>query len=231
MAAVGGLLLVERRAANPLLPLSLVGRRHFTIPAAGIMTFAIVGTSLGFVLPFFLEGFKGLSPERTGLTLLFFPLAMAITSQVGGRLSDRFHPRLPAAMGAAISLIGVALFLGLNETWRPLDVALRGAVVGLGFGFFISPSAVAVMAATPRDHVGVGGALINTWRFLGFALGPTMATIFWSPALTGAASLVSMRTVILVAVVVQVLTLATVVAYRVDRGQQEARPTVETNAA
>jgi len=230
-AAVAALVLVERRAADPLVPPFLVRQGAFTIPMSGIMTFALVGTGLGFVMPFFLEGTLGLGPEGTGLTLLFFPLMMAITSQVGGRLSDRFNPRLPAAVGAAISLAGIALFIPMNPAWHPVDIALRGAVVGTGFGFFISPSAVAVMSATPRDHVGVGGALVNTSRFLGFALGPTLATIFWSPGIQGAASLSAMRTVILVMALIQVLTLATVLGYRVTKQERQARPSVESHAA
>jgi EmrB/QacA subfamily drug resistance transporter len=230
-AAVVGLLLVERRAANPLLPLSLVARRHFSVPASGIMTFAIVGTGLGFILPFFLESIQRLSPEQTGLTLLFFPLAMAVTSQVGGRLSDRFNPKLPAAVGAGISLIGVMLFLPMNPAWHPIDVALRGMMVGIGFGFFISPSAVAVMAATPREHVGVGGALINTYRFLGFALGPTVATIFWNPGILGPASVAAMRTVVIVMALAQMLTLASVLGYRVTREDRQLKPNVESSAA
>jgi len=230
-AAVAGLVFVERRAADPLVPPLLVRQGAFTIPMMGIMTFAIVGTGLGFVLPFFLEATLGLSPERTGLTLLFFPLMMAITSQVGGRLSDRFNPKLPAAVGAAISLVGIALFLPMNAAWHPVDVALRGAVIGTGFGFFISPSAVAVMAATPRDHVGVGGALINTSRFLGFALGPTLATIFWNPGIQGAASISSMRTVVAVMVLAQMVTLVTVLGYRVTKQERQARPSVESHAA
>ncbi len=113
----------------------------------------------------------------------------------------------------------------------PLDVALRGAVVGLGFGFFISPSAVAVMAATPRDHIGMGGGLLNTFRFLGFALGPTLATVFWTPGVQGLGSLSSMRMVVLVALGVQVLTVATVLAYRVSREERQVKPSVETTAA
>ena len=69
------------------------------------MTMGIVGAGLGFVMPFFLEGTLGMGPERAGLTLLFFPLAMAAASQVGGRLSDRFHPRLPAAMRTVIVIL------------------------------------------------------------------------------------------------------------------------------
>ena len=71
-----------------------------------------------------------------------------------------------------MALLGVILCLPLNGTWSMFDVAIRLAVVGLGFGFYIPPSNVAIMAATPRDHLGVGGGVLNTGRFLGFALGP-----------------------------------------------------------
>jgi EmrB/QacA subfamily drug resistance transporter len=230
VAAVAALVIVERRAVNPLAPPSLVGRGPFTIPLMGIMTMGIVGAGLGFTMPFFLEGTLGLGPERAGLTLLFFPLAMAAASQVGGRLSDRFNPRLPAAMGGALSLIGVILLLPLNAHWGIGDLIPRFALVGLGFGFFVSPSSVAVMTATPRDHVGVGGALANTARFLGFALGPTLATVFWNPALTGAAGLGAMKIVVGVLVGVQVLTLATVLGYRVTKKVQEAGAGAESSS-
>jgi EmrB/QacA subfamily drug resistance transporter len=230
-AAVAVLVVVERRAANPLAPPSLVGKSSFTIPLSGIMTMGIVGSGLGFVMPFFLEGTLGMGPERAGLTLLFLPLAMAASSQVGGRLSDRFHPRLPAAVGAVISLVGVFLLLPLDSHWSMADLAVRFAMIGLGFGFFVSPSSVTVMTATPRDHVGVGGALANTARFMGFALGPTLATIFWNPALTAAIGMTAMRTVVLILAGVQALTLATVLGYRVQRDASQARPGVESSAA
>jgi EmrB/QacA subfamily drug resistance transporter len=230
-AAVAILFAVERRAANPLAPPSLVGKRHFTIPLSGIMTMGIVGAGLGFVMPFFLEGTLGMGPEKAGLTLLFFPLAMAAASQVGGRLSDRFHPRLPAAVGAAISLVGVLLLLPLNSHWGLGDLIPRFALVGLGFGFFVSPSSVAVMTATPRDHVGVGGALANTARFLGFALGPTLATVFWNPALTGAAGLAAMRVVVFILAGVQALTLATVLGYKITREARQAKPDAESTSS
>jgi len=228
VAAVAILVLVERRAASPLAPPSLVGRRHFTIPLSGIMTMGIVGAGLGFVMPFFLEGTLGMGPERAGLTLLFFPLAMAAASQVGGRLSDRFSPRIPAAVGAVISLVGVILLLPMDSHWSMPDLMIRFAMVGLGFGFFVSPSSVAVMTAAPRDHIGVGGALANTARFLGFALGPTLATIVWNPSLTGAQGLSAMRIVIVILAGVQALTLATVLGYKVQRDAGQAKTGVES---
>jgi EmrB/QacA subfamily drug resistance transporter len=229
--AIAALVAVERRAANPLAPPSLVARGPFTIPLLSIMTMGIVGAGLGFVMPFFLEGTLGQSPERAGLTLLFFPLAMAGASQAGGRLSDRFHPRLPAALGAALSLVGVILLLPLDSHWGLADLIVRFALVGLGFGFFVSPSSVAVMAATPRDHVGVGGALANTARFLGFALGPTLATVFWNPGLTGATGLVAMRIVVGILVGVQALTLTSVLGYGAPRDARQARDDAESSSS
>ena len=231
VAAVAVLVVVERRAANPLAPPSLVGQRHFSIPLAGIMTMGIVGSGIGFLMPFFLEVTLKQSPERAGLTLLFFPLAMAAASQLGGRLSDRFNPRLPAAVGAAISLVGVCLLLPLDGRWGIADLVVRFAIVGLGFGFFISPSSVAVMSATPRDHVGVGGALANTARFLGFALGPTLASVFWNPGLTVTTSLTAMRTVLFILAGVQALTLGTVLGYRVTRDARQARLDAESSSS
>jgi EmrB/QacA subfamily drug resistance transporter len=228
---VAALVLVERRAANPLAPGSLLSRRLFSIPLAGVMLIGVVGSGVGFVMPFFLEGTLRLSPEMAGLTLLFFPLAMAAASQVGGRLSDRFNPRLPAAAGAVIALIGVGLMIPLKSSWGMADLAVRFATIGLGFGFFISPSSVAVMTAVPRDHVGVGGALLNTARFLGFALGPTLAAVFWSPGLPGAAGLTAMRTVLIVLAGVQVLTAATVLGYSSQRGSSDTRAAVESSSS
>jgi hypothetical protein len=111
----------------------------------------------------------------------------------------------------------------LNSHWTGFDVAFRLAIVGLGAGFFVAPSSVAVMAATPREHIGVGSALTNTARFLGFALGPTIATIFWNPGIQGAASLSAMRIVLIVLTAAQAATLVTVAGYRVAAGAGSER--------
>lgn len=86
------------------------------------------------------------------------------------------------------------------------------------------------MAATPRDHLGVGGGILNTGRFLGFALGPTVATIIWSPSLQGSLGLSAMRLVLVVMVAAQVGTLASVLAFRAQPEDREARPRMESSS-
>jgi len=111
--------------------------------------------------------------------------------------------------------VGMALLIPLNPHWSFANMAVRFAVGGLGMGLFLPPSSVAVMAATPHDHVGVGGALTNTARYLGFALGPTVATLLWDPSSHGAVGTTAMRTVLIVLSIVQLVTIATVAGYRV----------------
>ncbi len=229
-AAAVVFVLVERRARSPLMPGSLVRRRHFSIPLVGLLLSTLSASGLGFILPFFLENTLGMGPEKAGLTLLFFPLGIAAASQIGGRLSDRFRPQLPAAIGAGMALVGIALFLPLSSGWSSVDLAIRLAIGGLGAGFYIPPNSVAIMAATPRDHVGVGGAIINTGRFLGFALGPTVASMLWNPGLQGGAGVSAMRIALVVLVAAQAGTFASVLAFRPQPGDREARARLESSS-
>ena len=111
-----------------------------------------------------------------------------------------------------------------------VDVAVRLATGGLGAGLYIPPSNVAIMAATPRDHLGVSGGLVNTGRFLGFAIGPTLATILWSPSLQGLVSTNAMRLVLMVLTVAQAGTLASVLAFSFEPEDREARPRLESSS-
>ncbi len=79
------------------------------------------------------------------------------------------------------------------------------------------------MSATPREHVGVGGAIANTARYLGFALGPTLASILWSPDLPGSAGLTAMRTVLFLFAGLMAASLASVLGYRTRRRGEEER--------
>jgi EmrB/QacA subfamily drug resistance transporter len=230
VAAIAGLVIVERRAQSPLVPPSLMARSTFTVPVLGLMTMGIVAAGMGFVLPFFLEGSLGMKPAEAGLTLLFLPLAMALASQVGGRLSDRFHPRVPAAVGATLILVGIGLISPLNPHWTSFAIGWRLALTGLGFGLFTPANGVATMSAAPRDHVGVAGALTNTARFLGFSLGPTLAAVLWSPGLIGAANLAAMRTVLIVLGGVEVLTIASVAGYTATHNGRTARAGLESQS-
>ncbi len=101
--------LVERRAAEPILPLSLFRNRTFaTTSAIGF----IVGLALfGAVtfLPLYLQIVKGQSPTRSGLQLTPMMAGLLVTSIVSGNLISRFGRYRPfPIIGTAVMTVALA---------------------------------------------------------------------------------------------------------------------------
>ncbi|ANY08474.1 MFS transporter [Pseudonocardia sp. HH130630-07] len=124
----------------------------------------------------------GTGPAVTGLTLLAFPLLMAVAGPVAGRLADRLGPRPVAVAGAALAAAGFGLLATLPAlgSWEPADVAWRLAVAGLGTGLYGGPTQLMVLAGAGRDRTATAGAGVQCARALGFAIGPAAAALAWS---------------------------------------------------
>ena len=68
-----------------------------------------------FLLSLYLQNIKGLSPQGAGLVLVIQPIVQAIFSPIAGRLSDRVEPGTIAALGMAITTMGISSFIFLGE--------------------------------------------------------------------------------------------------------------------
>ncbi|MEV7175728.1 MFS transporter [Kitasatospora sp. NPDC093679] len=110
----------------------------------------------------------------TGLTLLCFPLAMALAGRAGGRIADRLGARRTARTGAAVTTAGLLLLLGADGTLQ--DTAWRLALAGCGMGLYGGPVQALALAAAPPGRMGAAGSTVQLARSLGFALGPALAT-------------------------------------------------------
>jgi DHA2 family multidrug resistance protein len=139
--SLGALLLaawvvVELRAEQPLLDLSAFRIATFRTAtlAAWVGSAALVGAE--FLMPLYLQTVRGYGALETGLLVLPLALTFGAVSPLGGRLFDRFGPRLPLAAGFALLAINMLLLSRLlgpaTPTWAVLGLmALRGAAFGL----------------------------------------------------------------------------------------------------
>lgn len=112
---LGLFVLIESRSAHPIMPLRLV--THSGLAAAMALTFLFMGTFMA--LPYFTtELFQRVyqfSPLTTGFAFLVPCAAIAVGTQIGGRLAARFGVRLLLLLGLAVGAIGAAL-VAVNVT-------------------------------------------------------------------------------------------------------------------
>src|SRR5439155_2233944 len=93
----------ERRARDPMLPLSLFRRRNFAVGnAATLAVYAGLGAAT-FFLPIYLQQVAGYRPIAAGLSLVPVTIVMFALSRRFGALADRFGPRPFMSVGPCVA--------------------------------------------------------------------------------------------------------------------------------
>jgi len=157
------LVIVERRASNPMLPLHLFRSRTFTL--ANVLTLLLYG-ALGivlFLIPLDLIEVQHYSPTQAGAALVPLAVIMFALSRWAGGLVARVGPRIPLTIGPAIAAAGVVLFArdGIgNSYWSAVFPAV--CLLGLGMTITVAPLTTTVMGAVKTVHAGVASGINNT---------------------------------------------------------------------
>jgi DHA2 family methylenomycin A resistance protein-like MFS transporter len=169
--ALIGFVTVERRAAHPVVDVSLFARKSFVAAhlAALSVFFAFVGAIV------FLSGYfqqvMGDSPVAAGLRVAVLGLAFAVTAPLSGRLVGRIGPRWPMLGGlvatglAMLGLLRLGPHTGFGAVWW--DFAAAGAGVGL----CLTPMTQVAVSATEPARAGMASAVHNALRQFGQVLG------------------------------------------------------------
>ncbi|HEX8074692.1 MAG TPA: MFS transporter, partial [Thermoleophilaceae bacterium] len=155
-------LLQERRSREPMLPLSLFGRRNFAV--GNLTTLALYGgmSAATFFLPLFLQQVAGYSPIEAGLSLLPVTLAIFALSRRFGALADRLGPRPFMAVGPIVAGVGLLLLVRVGRDAPYLSDILPPALVfGLGLAITVAPLTAAVLAGVEDEHAGVASGVNN----------------------------------------------------------------------
>jgi EmrB/QacA subfamily drug resistance transporter len=178
---------VQRRVAQPLLPLRVVADRDrgASFLAIGTGSAGIFGLFL--FLTFYLQNTKGMTPLETGLA--FLPLSFSIAPTVGivtTRVLPRTGPRPLVPAGMIIAGLGMVLLTRIGvDTAYASHVLPSLVLIGVGFGLIVGPSfATATSGVPPRDS-GVASALINTSQQVGGSIGTALLSTLAASAATG----------------------------------------------
>jgi EmrB/QacA subfamily drug resistance transporter len=173
--SLAALIARERRAADPVLPLSLFANRAFT--AAGLSAFLVGVSMFGLVtfLPLYLQVVDGASATEAGLRMLPFVIGSLIAATISGKViskTDNYKP-YPVA-GGLLMVLGVLMLAGLDEHTSAALTTLYMLIVGLGVGLVMQTVILIAQNSAPREHIGVATSTATLARSLGASIGVAM---------------------------------------------------------
>jgi EmrB/QacA subfamily drug resistance transporter len=177
LGIVGAILLVafvfvERRAAEPVLPLHLFRNRVFAVATA---TMFIVGLAMfgGIIyLPLFLQVVGRKSATNAGLLLLPLILGIVFTSIVSGRVISRTgRYKIFPVVGMLVMSAGLYLLSTMGPTTTEVSAGAYMIVLGLGLGMVMQVLVLAVQNAVDRRDLGTATGAATFLRSMGGSFG------------------------------------------------------------
>ena len=176
MAALGVslvvvLIVVERRAAQPLLASFLYSSRAFV--SANITQF-MVGVALIIALvsvPLMAATVMEKRAWDSALHLVRLTAAIPVGAVVGGYILNWTGVRAVCITGLGFMGVGLLLMSGWGTEVEEIRLSVPLALAGLGFGLVIPPISVCALSASPSHYWGAAASLVTASRMVGMALG------------------------------------------------------------
>jgi EmrB/QacA subfamily drug resistance transporter len=175
LAAAGALVLRERRAADPIVPLGLLRTRTVALSSAALFFTTAALFSINVFVPLYLETATGATPTQAGLLLAPAMLGIAASTNYAGRRIARTgrYKRYPLA-GTAMMAAALAVLAAVASHPSRWTAGAALALFGLGFGMVGQVLIVAVQNASERRQLGVAMATTSFFRGLGGAMGAAL---------------------------------------------------------
>jgi EmrB/QacA subfamily drug resistance transporter len=183
---IGLFVLVERRAAEPVLPLHLFRLRTFS-------TTSVVGFIIGFAmfgaityLPAFFQVVRGISPTISGVYLLPLMAGLLLMSIGSGQIISRTgRYRLFPILGTGLTTIGLFLLHLMGVHTSTFLDAVYMLVLGLGIGSVMQVLVIIVQNGVPHSELGVATSGATFFRSIGGSFGTAIFGAIFANVLIG----------------------------------------------
>jgi EmrB/QacA subfamily drug resistance transporter len=213
---VGGLLviafvLVERRAAEPILPLWVFSRRLLASTSLVALGVGAIVIGLSAYVPTYLEGSLGSPPIVAGLALAALTVGWPLSASQAGRLYLRIGFRNTALIGLVFAIAGSLSLAGFAHSPSIAIVAVSCFVIGIGMGLVAVPTLVAAQSSVGWEERGVVTGANLFFRSLGSAVGVAIfgaianALVASGSSPTAVTTVVSSSTAVFAAVAIVVI--------------------------
>jgi EmrB/QacA subfamily drug resistance transporter len=186
VAFIGGFVLAERRAAEPVLPLHLFRQPVFAASSAigFVVGFAMFGALT--YLPQYEQVVRGVSPTASGIRLLPLMAGLLLTSISTGQLISRWgRYKIFPVIGTALLTLGLYLLSHLGVMTSALASSAWMFVLGVGIGATMQVLVIAVQNAVGYADLGAGTSGATFFRSIGGSFGTAVFGAIFDNVLPG----------------------------------------------
>ncbi len=176
----------QRRAAHPLLPLSIIldrnrGAAFISVMIAGAGMFGIF-----LFVTYYLQASLGYSPQQTGFAFLPMIAMLVLAAQLGTNLLvPRFGPKVMVPFGMTLGAVGMLLLTRLDlDSSYVGDVMPALMVLGFAMGSIMPASMQTATLGVDRAFAGVASATVNTSQQVGGSIGVALLNTLAASAAT-----------------------------------------------
>ncbi len=199
-AMLAGFVVVESRAAAPLVPLRLLRSRALSTAGGALALNGAGFLSMFFLTAIFLQQVRGGSALRAGVEFLPMGAAAILTAAAATPLVTRFGTRPVQTTGAVVGVIGLLVLAGADAHGSYASRLLPGLILfGAGIIGLAVPAQIAAVVDVAHHEAGAASGVVTAFNQVGGALGLAVVTTLSTSRATSALASGSTRTDALVA--------------------------------
>lgn len=175
----------EKRAMNPIIPLSFLTNRaiSFSFATAFLAQFVMLAAIV--YLPYYAQGVMGISATASGITTIPMMLALLIASNFTGRMISKYGkaPRL-SVVSFVILLLGAFLLSHIGAGTPYVLIVTYMSILGFGIGMSMPIANVNAQNACPPPQIGTVTSSVLFFRNIGGTVGSSMCGAVMNEGLT-----------------------------------------------
>jgi EmrB/QacA subfamily drug resistance transporter len=187
LALLAGFVVQERRASEPIIPLTLFQSRIFNVSSA--MGFTVGMAMFGAIvfIPLYLQLVYGASPTSSGLRMLPLMAGLLVAAILSGRLISRIgRYKVFPIVGTAVLVVGMFFLSKLGVGTAPWLASVYMAIVGVGIGLVMQVLVLVVQNDAKPREIGVATATATFFRSVGGSFGVALFGAIFATQLTNA---------------------------------------------
>ncbi len=176
----GAFIAREKKCAWPLVDISLFRSRRFYLPLLANFIIYMTIAAHNFLMPFYLDLIKHMTPSHIGLFLMIYSVGFVIVPPAAGRFTDSMDPVLVTTFAMAVTACSFFFFSFTLHFEGLLFVVGFFVIRAVGNGIFVPPNNRLIMESASEENKGSVSGILNTVTFLGATIGVVFSEAMFS---------------------------------------------------